>query len=95
MISIFRKIREFWSSLFTVNVKIEEDFSVIKIYLANYGEQIQSLREELQEAVKTIDKRNSELIGLLTKYFESEKIKVEREVARQEENKPTEDDKRF
>lgn len=95
MISIFRKIREFWSSLFTVNVKIEEDFSVIKIYLANYGEQIQSLREELQEAVKIIDKRNSELVGLLTKYFESEKIKVEREVARQEENKPTEDDKRF
>jgi hypothetical protein len=95
MISIFRKIREFWSSLFTVNVKIEEDFSVIKIYLANYGEQIQSLREELQEAVKTIDKRNSELIGLLTKYFESEKIKAEREAARQEENKPTEDDKRF
>jgi hypothetical protein len=95
MISIFRKIREFWSSLFTVNVKIEEDFSVIKIYLANYGEQIQSLREELQEAVKIIDKRNSELVGLLTKYFELEKIKVEREVARQEENKPTEDDKRF
>jgi hypothetical protein len=52
---------------------------------------IQNVGDEL----KIIEKRNSELIGLLTKYFELEKMKAEKQVAEQEANKPTEDDKRF
>jgi hypothetical protein len=57
--------------------------------------QVACLRQELQNAVKTIDKRNSDLVGLLTKYFELEKMKAEKAVAEQDANKPTEDDKRF
>jgi hypothetical protein len=74
---------------------VEEDFSKFENYAKACGQQIQSFHLELQEAVKIIDKRNSELVGLLTKYFELEKMKAERESAMREENKPTEDDKRF
>jgi len=52
-------------------------------------------RKELRDGIKIIDKRNSDLVGLLTKYFELEKMKAEKQVAEQEANKPTEDDTRF